>query len=206
MDYSYKTPQSVGATGGGKFSYWVLCTIFTLGIWLLLHVGKKNKLRKMGMKVDESESGIDVQLARRAETLTKLVDSVKSAIKFESDILTKVTELRSKTAAGTSIEQKAKLNSELDSVQRKVNMTIENYPNLKSNENILSLQNAIVDVEDNIAAARRIYNSNVSAYNQQIITSPSNVVAESMKLQTKVLFAATEQQKADIKIDLGLNI
>ncbi|QHX35968.1 LemA family protein [Spiroplasma sp. TIUS-1] len=207
MDKSYTQPQPVGATGGGKFAYWVICPIFTLGIWLIfLHVGRKNKIRKMGMKVDESESGIDIQLARRADTLTKLIDSVKSAIKFESDLLGKITELRSKASSGASVTEKSEINSEFDSIQRKVNVAMENYPDLKSNSNILKLQEAIRDVEDNIAASRRIYNSNVTAYNQQIIVWPNNVVAEKMQLQTKVLFVATKAQKQDIKIDLGLGI
>ncbi|WP_338983998.1 LemA family protein [Spiroplasma endosymbiont of Othius punctulatus] len=205
MDKSYTTPQPVGATGGAKFGYFILI-ILTLGIfWLVMIIGRKNKIRRMGMKVDESESGIDVQLAKRADTLTKLMDTVKSSIKFETDILTKVTELRSRATSGSNdITAKSQINSELQAVERKVGLAIEAYPDLKSNENILQLQNSIKDVEDNIAASRRIYNSNVTTYNSQIITFPTNVVAAKMGLQTKVLFVATEQQKLDVKIDLGI--
>ena len=84
----------------------------------------------------------------------------------------------------------------------KINIIAESYPELQSNENFKTLQQSIVEVEEHLQAARRLYNSNVSYYNQILVTFPSSIVANSKKMIKKDFFETEEIKKSDVKIDL----
>ena len=84
----------------------------------------------------------------------------------------------------------------------KINALAENYPDLKASENYKTLQKAIADVEEHLQASRRLYNANVSSYNQKIVTFPSSVIASSKGLTKKEFFLAEEKKREDVKIDL----
>ena len=84
----------------------------------------------------------------------------------------------------------------------KISALAENYPDLKASENYKELQLAIADVEEHLQAARRLYNSNVSIYNQKIVTFPSSVIANSKGMTRKEFFNAEDKKREDVKIDL----
>ncbi|AOG60175.1 LemA family protein [Spiroplasma helicoides] len=181
-------------SGIGAF-FWYFLFIFIIP--LFVHISYINSLKKLNVKVDEAESGIDVQLKKRRDTLLKLMDAVKGSIKFEKETLTTVTAMRT----GVGIEGMIQNTKTLDAIQKGINVQIENYPDLKSNALVGQLMSATEEIEDNIAAARRIYNSNASIFNQEINVWPKNNAACSLKYVTKYFFEITEEDRQDVKID-----
>jgi len=187
----------IQANSFGKFM-WYLSFILIFPIFI--HIGNRNSLRRMETKINEADSEIDVQLVKRRDLLVKLISTVKQEMTFEKELLTNVTKMRSQHLDGLTVQEKSAFNQQMDQVQRGINVQLEAYPNIKSLTNVLQLQNAISDVEEDIAAARRIYNSNVSFYNQDLQTYPMSVAANG--LITKPFFEASEKQREDVEINL----
>jgi LemA protein len=161
-------------------------------------IGTSNQFKRLLVKIDEADSGIDVALTKRYDTLTKLQDVVRSYAKHESETFMKVTQLRT----GMGIAEKQQINRQLDEVLRSINVAVENYPELRSSANYLELQDSIGDVEDHLQAARRVYNMNVSQFNQAIAVFPASVIAQSQNLKEREFFEADEIKKQDVVIDL----
>lgn len=176
--------------------------IIVIAIILILAIGYfaiLNNLNKMSVKVEESLSGIDVALTKRYDVLNKMMDVVKSYTKYEKETLFKTIKLRN----NMTMEEKNDANSAMNENLRKINVIAENYPELKSSENYKTLQLSIADVEEHLGAARRVYNSNVSYYNQLLVTFPSSMLAKQKGMQPKEFFKAEEEKKKDVKINLS---
>ena len=141
----------------------LILVVLLLGV--IWYVSTLNKLNRSIVKVDESLSGIDVALTKRYDVLTKMIDVVKSYAKHEKETLIDVIKLRN----NMSIKEMSQANQKMDDTMKKINVVVENYPELKSSENYKTLQQSIVDVEEHLQAARRVYNSNVSYYNQLLV-------------------------------------
>jgi len=167
-------------------------------IILIVYISISNGLNRALVKIDEAESGIDVALEKRYDVLTKMMDTVKAYTKHEKDTLFEVINLRK----GMSISEKQEAADKMDSNISKINVVAENYPELKSSENYQVLQKAILDTEEHLQAARRVYNANVSYYNQKIVSFPSSLIANSKGMTKKDFFKADEAKKADVKINL----
>lgn len=157
-----------------------------------------NSLNRAVIKIDEALSGIDVALTKRYDVLTKMMDVVKAYAKHESETLFQVVNLRK----GMSMEEMNGANRAMNENFGKINVLAENYPELKSNENYLTLQKTIADVEEHLQAARRLYNSNVSSYNQLVVVFPSSILASMKGMKKKDFFEADDVKKEDVKIDL----
>ena len=126
------------------------------------------------------------------------MDVVKAYAKHEKDTLFEVINLRK----GMSMNEKAKESEKIDSNFEKINVLAESYPELKSSENYKTLQKAIADTEEHLQAARRMYNANVSHFNQMLVTFPKSVIANSKGLTKKGFFESEEKKKEDVKIDV----
>ena len=173
----------------------IAVVLFIIVIWI---IATSNKLNRTIVKVEEADSGIDVALTKRYDVLTKMMDVVKAYAKHEKDTLFEVINLRK----GMSTEEKIAANNKMSSNFEKINVLAEAYPELKSSENYRTLQQSIVEVEEHLQAARRMYNSNVSIFNQMLVTFPTSVIANSKKLSKKAFFEAEETKKEDVKIEL----
>ena len=184
---------------GAKIGFWFL-VIITIGIFYIYKVTKRNEINRMQIEINEAASGIDVQLQKRYDTLTKLIDAVKQQIKFDKETLENITALRSGISNANSVEKDAMMQK----VSARLAMTIENYPKLGADSSIASLMNESTMIEKEIAAARRLYNSTVTKFNSVIYTFPTNVVISNMGIKGIPLFAASEQTRQDVKIDLGM--
>ena len=157
-----------------------------------------NGLNRSLVKIDEASSGIDVALTKRYDVLTKMIDVVKGYAKYEQETLFKTIELRK----DMSMQEKNQVNSNIEENLSKIQALAENYPELKASENYKTLQLSIADTEEHLQAARRLYNSNVSIYNQKIVTFPSSIIANSKGLTQKEFFNAEDKKREDVKIDL----
>lgn len=169
--------------------------LLVLVIWF---VATKNKLNQTLVKIDEANSGIDVALTKRYDVLTKMIDSVKAYAKHEKETLFEVINLRK----GMSIKEKNIENSKMSKNIEKINLLVENYPELKASETFTVLQQSIIEVEEHLQAARRMYNSNVSIFNQMLVTIPSNIVASMSGMTKKEFFEAEEVKRQDVKIEI----
>ena len=157
-----------------------------------------NGLNRSLVKIDEANSGIDVALTKRYDVLTKMIDVVKGYTKYEQETIFKTIELRQ----GMTMQEKSDANAAMEENFTKISALAENYPDLKASENYKELQLAIADVEEHLQAALRLYNSNVSIYNQKIVTFPSSVIANSKGMTRKEFFNAEDKKREDVKIDL----
>ena len=177
---------------------WILVIVAIIVLIIIMFIAISNGLNKSIIKIDEASSDIDVALTKRYDVLTKMIDTVKSATKYEQETIFKTVELRQ----GMTIQEKSEADAIMQENLDKINLLVENYPDLKASENFMMLQKSIADVEEHLQAARRLYNSNVSSYNQKIVTFPSSIVAGMKGLTKKEFFKADEEKLQDVKIDI----
>ena len=175
--------------------YVVIGVILIIFLWW---ISTSNKLKKMTIKVEESLSGIDIALTKRYEVLTKMIEVVKGYVKHEKETLFEIVNLRKEM----TLPEKITENQKMDNNMQKINVIVENYPDLKASENFMVLQKAIIDVEEHLQASRRLYNSNVTLYNDLVMLFPSNIVAKATGKKAKEFFKATEKQKEFVKVDI----
>lgn len=173
----------------------VVLIVLILLAWIISTI---NKINKALIKIDEANSGIDVALTKRYDVLTKMVDVVKAYTKHEKETLFEVVNIRN----NMTINEKNEVNNKMNHNFEQIKIIAENYPELKSSENYNTLQVSISDVENSLQVARKNYNSNVSIYNQLIVTFPNNIVAKLKGSKQKEFFEVEEDKKKDVKIDL----
>ena len=170
--------------------------LIVLAVIVIAVVVMYNSLVTLSQRVKEAWADIDVQLKRRYDLIPNLVNTVKGSSNFESSTLEKVIEARSKAmGAGTMAEHKDAEN-QLTGALKSIFALAESYPDLKSNQNYLGLQNELSDTENKIQAARRFYNSNVMAYNTKIQTVPTNMIAKQFNFTEKEFFELAEGEEA----------
>jgi LemA protein len=169
--------------------YIIIAIVVIIGFVI---IGMYNGLVTAGQQVKEAWADIDVQLKRRYDLIPNLVETVKGSAGFESSTLEKVVEARSKAMGAETTKEHAEAETVLSSTLKSIFALSENYPDLKSNQNYLSLQNELSDTENKIQAARRFYNSTVMTYNTKIQTVPSNFIAKTFSFTEKEFFELAE--------------
>ena len=169
-------------------------------IVILWWISTSNNLKIMGVKIDEALSGIDVALTKRFDLLTKAVATAKGYAKHEEETLTKIIAMRNPGSAAT-LSEKQQFAQQTAEAIKSLNVVVEQYPTLKADTQFTFLQNSIRDVEEQLQAARRLYNSNVSTYNQSIIVFPTSIVANASHLTRREFFEAEEIKREDVRIE-----
>lgn len=162
-------------------------------IWF---IGTMNELRAAALKVDEADSGIDVALTKRYDVLTKQLAVVKEYTSHESKTLFETIRLRS----GMSVGEKSEAANKMNEVANQFRLTAEAYPELKSSANYIALQNSIIDVEEHLQAARRLYNANATAYNTKMVMFPASIVAGIIGAKKRDLFEAEDYKRNDVEM------
>lgn len=167
--------------------------VLVIVIW---YISTSNVLNRAVVKIDEANSGIDVALTKRYDVLTKMLETVKGYAKHEKETIVESINLRK----GMTLPEKTEINNKMTDAFTKLNVVAENYPDLKASENFKALQLSIADVEEHLQAARRLYNANVSTFNQMIVTFPTSIIANSKGLTKKDFFEVEENKKQDVEI------
>lgn len=152
-------------------------------------------------QVQNIESGVDVQLQRRYDLIPNVVKTAKEYMNYEERVLVRVSELRTIAMNASNQRVKFSTNTEITEILGRVNVAIENYPELKANENLLNLQNILTETEDRISAARRAYNSAVMVYNNALEMFPTNFIAKFFGFKKAEFFGADELAKKPIKME-----
>ena len=143
----------------------------------LIYVLVRNSLVSLNQRVGESWSGIDVQLKRRHDLVPNLVETVKGYASHESQTFEKVTQARAAAMQASGPAEASQAEGQLTAALGGLRVVAEQYPQLRATENFQQLQRQLSELEDEIQASRRIYNSNVQSYNTKIQVFPNSVVA-----------------------------
>jgi LemA protein len=174
-------------------------------------IGAYNNLVKLNERVNESWSQVENQYQRRADLIPNLVNTVKGYADFERGVLTDVTEARAKVSQMTvtpqvlndpqAFQRFEQVQGQLGSALSRLLVTVENYPNLKANENFLQLQAQLEGTENRIAVERRKFNLTVQEYNTTIKTFPNSFFAGMFNFPIKQYFKSTPGSETPPKVE-----
>jgi len=167
----------------------VLLILFVIGIY--------NALIRLRNQVDNSWSQIDVQLKRRHDLIPNLVETAKGYMKHERGTFEAITEARSRAMGAKTVTEAAKAEGSLGEALSKFMLVVENYPDLKANQNFLAVQEELTSTENKISFARQSYNDQVLFFNNKIQMFPSNIVANMFNFGKRDFFeieAAAERE------------
>lgn len=171
--------------------------IFIIAIILIVVLLIYNGLVKKRNAVKQSRSSIDVYLTQRFDLIPNLVECVKGYAKHEESLLESITKLRAEYNVSKDLEKASLLNTQMN----KLMAVSENYPDLKASENFLNLQKNLAKMEDQLQAARRLYNIDVTAYNTAIQVFPTNLIASAFHFTEEKLFELEPGKDANIKMN-----
>ncbi len=178
--------------------------LFIVGILVVVAViyfGIYNSLIANKNQVKNAFAGMDVQLKKRYDLIPNIVASVQEYVEHERETLVKLTELRAKAMSpNVSDTEKIEFAQETQKLLGGIMVAVENYPDLKANENFLQLQRTLNEIEEQIAAARRFYNTAVMELNNAIEMFPSSIVAGMMNLRQEKMFEAAEQERQNVNV------
>lgn len=157
-------------------------------------VAKKNQ-------VENIFGSVDTQLKKRYDLVPNLVASVSKYMEHEKSILEEVTKLRAEAnKPNISDKQKIDLDAKMSSALGSLMIAVEDYPELKANENVMHLQHSLNEIEEQISAARRAYNQAVTDYNNAIEMIPTNFMANAMNYQRKYVFEIPKSERASVNV------
>ncbi len=171
---------------------------------VLFFIGIYNSLVRLRNRTKNAWSQIDVQLKRRHDLIPNLVETAKGYMKHERETLEHVTEARSRAMGAEGVPAKAKAEGALGGALSRFMLVVENYPDLKANQNFLALQEELTSTENKIAFSRQSYNDQVLFYNNKIQMFPSNIIANSFNFKAGDFFELEdESEKAVPKVDFS---
>lgn len=182
----------------------VLLVVGLLGVGLLvggMYVSRRNQMVTLNETVRSDWAQVDVVLERRADLIPNLVETVKGFAAQEQTVFGDIAKARAALLAGRSPQEKIAANAQLDGALGRLLLIVENYPQLKSNENFLRLQDELAGTENRIAVERKRYDDAIQAYNTYIGLFPNNIFAGWAGFQrNNAYFAAPEAAREAPKV------
>jgi LemA protein len=175
----------------------IIVVVVLILLAVFYYIAKRNGIISARNRVDESWSGIDVQLKRRHDLVPNLVETVKGYASHESQVFEKVTQARAESMSATSVKDTATAETKLTGALTDLRAVAENYPNLKATENFQQLSRNLSELEDEIQASRRIYNSNVQSYNTDIQQFPGSIIANQGNFTARQYFEIEDKSERD---------
>lgn len=176
----------------------IYISLVVILIVILIIFAMYNKLIKLLNKVKKAKANIEIYINKRFDLIPNLVECVKGYSNHESSTLEDIVALRNNynENRNLNINQAGKMNDRLN----KYLAIVENYPDLKANQQYLDLQNRLSQIEDELQYARHIYNDEVTKYNTVIESIPSNIVASIFAFKKATLFQAEEHKRENVKL------
>ncbi len=165
-----------------------LIILVVVAVGVVFVIGMYNSLVRLRNQVKNAWSQIDVQLKRRHDLIPNLVETAKGYMKHERETLDSVTQARSRAVGAGTVGEKSSAEGALSGALGRFMLVVENYPDLKANQNFLALQEELTSTENRIGFARQNYNDQVLFYNNKIQMFPSNVVAGMFKFDQEEFF------------------
>ena len=167
----------------------VLAVLWAIGIY--------NNLVRLRNNRENAFANIDVQLKQRHDLIPQLVETVRGYATHEKEVFEKVTAARAAAMGANTIDDKIEAENALTSALQGLKVSVEAYPELKSNQNFLQLQTELSDIENKLAAVRRFFNSATKEFNNAVQTFPSNIFANMFGFKRESMIEVPEEQRAD---------
>ncbi|MFN3411247.1 MAG: LemA family protein [Exilispira sp.] len=179
-----------------KIKGWIIFLVIAV-ILILIVVSSYNKMISLSVTVDESWAQVENQLQRRFDLIPNLVETAKGYMKFEQETLIEVTKARASVGQAQTINEKINANNQLEGALARLLVVFEKYPDLKANENFITLMAELSGTENRIAVERQRYNQRVREYNTYIKKFPNLIIASIFNFKEKPYFkAANEAEQA----------
>jgi LemA protein len=184
------------------FGIIILVVLVLLVVWV---IAKYNSLITLRNQVNNGWKQIDVQLKRRHDLIPNLVETVKGYMQFEQDTLRQVVEARNAAVSAKGVADSAAKEGELTAALSRLFALVENYPNLKSNENVKQLQEELTSTENKVSFARQFYNDIATRFNIAQQVFPGSIIAGMFGFKVAELFEVTVAAEREVpKVDLSL--
>jgi len=182
----------------------VIIIVALLIVLALIFIGLNNSMVGARNRCQEAWSGIDVQLKRRHDLVPNLVETVKGYATHEREVFEKATKARAEAMSARTPAEAGQKEGQLTAALTDLRAVAENYPELRATENFQQLSRQLTEVEDEIQAARRIYNSNVQSYNTKIQIFPNSIIASTRGFEAEEFFEITEAgEREPVRVSFG---
>jgi LemA protein len=178
----------------------ILAVIAILGF---IFVGAYNNLITLNQRVDQSWAQVDTQYQRRFDLIPNLVSAVQGEMKQEQKIFADIAQARTQYSGATSVNEKADAATTLEGSLSRLLVIMENYPVLKSNENVTRLMDELAGTENRISVERSRFNDTVSTYNMAVIRFPGNLMASLFGFGPRSFFQSTAGAQVAPKVELN---
>lgn len=170
------------------------------GIW---YVGMRNSLVTLDESIDAAWSEVENQLQRRSDLIPNLVATVRGFAQQEQEVFGQIADARARLAGAQTVAETSERYAELESALSRLLVIVENYPQLRSNENFIRLQDELAGTENRIAIARRRYNEAVQQFNTRIRVFPASIAAGQLGMSAKEYFEVAEEDRDVPEVDFG---
>lgn len=180
-----------------KMTPWIILIVILVIVLILFNTfkGVYNRLVALDEGVNAAWAQVENQLQRRLDLIPNLVNTVKGYAEHEKDVLTAVTNARARVGSAQTVPDKINANNQLTSALGRLLVVMENYPNLKADQNFLALQSQLEGTENRIAVERRRYNEATRTYNTTIRKFPDSILANMLGFERKTFFEADKGAK-----------
>ncbi|UCD58071.1 MAG: LemA family protein [Candidatus Hydrogenedentota bacterium] len=182
----------------------VIVALVIIVALVLFVVFAYNRLITLRNRIKNAWAQIDVQLKRRYDLIPNLVETVKGYAKHERELFERVTEARTRAIGAANVKEQGQAENQLTGALKSLFAVVENYPELKANENFMMLQEELAGTEGKIAYARQFYNDNVMQYNILREKFPTNVIAGAFSFAAEDMFeieVPAEREAVKVKFD-----
>jgi LemA protein len=173
----------------------LIIVLVVVAVVVLFVISMYNSLIQLRNRVKNAWSQIDVQLKRRHDLIPNLIETVKGYMTHERQIMENITKYRSQAMDASTVGQKAQAEGLLSGALGQLRVQVENYPDLKANQNFLALQEELTSTENKISYARQSYNDQVLFYNNKIQMFPSNILAGMFKFNLEEFFQVEDEKE-----------
>jgi LemA protein len=182
---------------------WPWIVLVVVAVVVLALVWIYNRLVSLRTRVDNGWSQIDVQLRRRADLIPNLVETVTGYAAHERELFEHVAEARARSIEASGVPQQAEAENQVTAGLRQLLAVVENYPELKANQNFLALQEELIGTESKIAYARQFYNDQVMRLNTLIQSFPSSLVANAFGFEERPFFEIDDPARGPVEVELA---
>ncbi len=178
----------------------IVVIIFSLFSWF---INTRNQMVTLEENIDAAWAEVDNQLQRRSDLIPNLVETVKGFASQEQEVFTNIANARAKLAGAGSVQEKAESYNELQGALSRLLVVVENYPQLKSNENFIRLQDELAGTENRLAVARKRYNDAVQQFNRRIRMFPGSIIAGMLGMEKRDYFEIEESAREVPDVDFS---
>lgn len=174
-----------------KGSIVLIVILAVIGIFIFSIFGSYNSMVALDEEVNTQWANVESKLQRRYDLIPNLVESVKGAMAQEKEVFTAIADARAKLAGAGSTSEKVEASNELEGALSRLLVVVENYPELKSNQNVTALMDELAGTENRISTERDRYNGVVRGYNATIRSFPKNIIAGMFGFEKRPYFEST---------------